>query len=360
TKGALVFGSSGAILGSGANLTLSSNAVTNAAIGMIGDTNPTTTFGSRIFNPSTSTAAFLLGADSSETLDFTNFPYMRLAAFNYTSGATPSGVSNATTFTGTIIPANSTYRLGGRYMSGALGAAGSTSTLVLGAKNILTAANSANFTFGQTALTDANNYTGGTVINGNAIAAVRIGVGSNAAFGTGTITIQGSQTTHLGNINGDHTLSNNITFESTSTGGLEFAADPGTGGMLNNTNQGTMSYLGTVDFGGRNNPTLTGRPRGGLFLGDLKNATSLNYTQGSGGYMSLLASSTNGGVAKSFTGTLSIGNDGVLVIDSASSLGGATTLAQAGATSANYSVLQLHGAATVSLASSVNVTVYPA
>ncbi|TSA31699.1 MAG: hypothetical protein D4R66_07010, partial [Opitutales bacterium] len=350
SQGALVFSSVGAILGSGANLTLSIVAGTNASIGLTGDTNPISTFGSRIANPSTSTAAFLLGADSSATLDFTNFPNMRLAAFQYTPGATPSGILIATTFTGTIVPANSTYLLGGRYATLSLASGLSTSTLVLGSKNILTGANAANFTFGQTALADSNNYTGGTVINGNAIAPVRIGVGSNAAFGTGTISIQGTQTTHLGTINGDHTLSNNISFDAISTGGLEFAADPGSGGMLNNPNQGTISYLGTVDFGGRVNPTITGRPRGGLFLGDMKNATGLNYTQGSGGYLSLLSTSTNGGVAKSFTGTLTIGNDSILVIDSPSSLGSATVL---NINSTNYSTLQLQGAGTITLSGSL-------
>ncbi|NBY36091.1 MAG: hypothetical protein EBQ59_01340, partial [Verrucomicrobia bacterium] len=273
SQGGLVFGSAAAILGSGANLTLSTVAGTNASIGLTGDTNPISTLGSRIANPSTSTAAFLLGADSSATLDFTNFPNMRLAAFQYTAGTTPSGVSNATTFTGTIVPANSTYRLGGRLATVSLATGITTSTLVLGSKNILTSSNAANFTFGQTALADSNDYTGGTVINGNAIAAVRLGVGSNAAFGSGTISIQGTQTTHLGTINGDHFLSNNISFDAASTGAFEFAADPGSGGMLSNPNQGTLSYLGTVDFGGRVNPTITGRPRGGLFLGDMKNAT---------------------------------------------------------------------------------------
>ncbi|NBR43244.1 MAG: hypothetical protein EBU04_10460, partial [Verrucomicrobia bacterium] len=150
-----------------------------------------------------------------------------LAAFQYTAGTTPSGVSNATTFTGTIVPANSTYRLGGRLATVSLATGITTSTLVLGSKNILTSSNAANFTFGQTALADSNDYTGGTVINGNAIAAVRLGVGSNAAFGTGTISIQGNQGTHLGTINGDHTLSNNISFDAASTGAFEFAADPG-------------------------------------------------------------------------------------------------------------------------------------
>ena len=203
---------------------------------VIGDTNPIAcTLGSRIANAAASTSAFLLGANSSATLDFTAFPNMRLSAFQFTAGSTPSAPAQATTFTGTIIPANGTYMFGGGEVTliGTVSAAG---TLVLAGKNQLTGTNSVNIADGYTTITGSNNYSGGTTLNGNGISTVRIGIGSNSAFGTGTITFAGSEEYFFGAVNGDHSVSNNISF-GTSTATWEAGTDQGTGGILANTSQ---------------------------------------------------------------------------------------------------------------------------
>jgi len=335
--GGLVFEDAAAIPGTGANITFN-NAVTNGAVGVIGDTNPIATLGGRIANPSasTTTGAFLLGADSSTALDFANFPNMRLAAFQFTPGATPTGPALATTYTGTITPAGGTYRFGGIIALGQTADKIAATTLVLPVKNQLTGSNAVNITYGQTTITGSNNYTGATTFNGNAIAQVRVGIGSNTAFGTSAVTLAGTQTVHFGMVNGDRTLSNNISFDGASTLAWEASADPGTGGILRNTSQGAISYLGTVNLGGRSNPNIVGRPGGTLFFGDITGgAGGINYTQGAGGYFSWLSTSANAGVAKTYTGNTSLGDNAVLVIDSASSVSAGNFLP-------NSSAIQLH------------------
>ncbi|MDP2322936.1 MAG: hypothetical protein Q8N51_02790, partial [Gammaproteobacteria bacterium] len=181
TQGTLYFSDMNAILGSGANITLSTAAGGNAAFGVANDTDPLSTLGGRIVNPSSATAAFLLSADSSAALNFSSYPNMRLAAFAFTNAdTTPTPLDHAVTFTGSIIPAAGTYRLGGAAPVQNTNAAAS--TLVLARDNILTGTNALNMTYGQLTLTAANNFSGGTVLNGNAITIVALGIGNNSAL----------------------------------------------------------------------------------------------------------------------------------------------------------------------------------
>ncbi|MDP2324067.1 MAG: autotransporter-associated beta strand repeat-containing protein, partial [Gammaproteobacteria bacterium] len=139
-------------------------------------------------------------------------------------------------------------------------------------------------------------------------------------------------------MNGDHSVSNNISFDGASTGTWVAGADNANDSILANTSQGTLSYLGTVDYGGRTSPTITGRPRGTLFLGDITNISgNLLYTQSATGYFSFLSTSANGGVAKTYAvGTTSIGGStttgGILVIDSNNSLGASGNITLAAST----------------------------
>jgi len=319
--GSLIFEDLAAIPGTGANITLSTTAANNAAIGMLGDTNPITTFGARLANPTTATAAFLLGADSSATLDFTGYTNMRLGAYSVrTPTATPTVPVNAVTFTGSITPAGGTYRLGGQGTS--ITNTQAIGTLVLGAKNQLTGTNLVNISSGGVTITATNNVSGATTLTNNGIEASILGIGSKAALGTSTITFVGGNTFRWGSVNGDQSVSNNIAWDPASTANWVPAGDAANDGILRNTNQGAMTYLGTINLAGRSNPTLTFRPGAGLFLGDFTGAaTGFTYSQSTGGYFSMLSTTANGGVAKTYSGTTALGDNTNLVIDSANSLG---------------------------------------
>ncbi|RFC45582.1 MAG: Autotransporter-associated beta strand repeat-containing protein, partial [Verrucomicrobia bacterium] len=346
--GALYFASTGAIPGTGANITLSTTVNGNAAIGVAGDTNPTTTFAGRIANAGSSTAAFLLGANSSAALDFTSYPNMRLAALAFQNASTtPIPLATAVTFTGSVTPAGGTYRFGGLApIQNTNAAAG---TLVLGRKDILTGANGLNLSFGALTITAANNFTGGTVIDGNAITVSSLGIGDNAALGTGAVSLQGTRIWAFGAVNGDHSVSNNINIDVNSTASTWIAG--GGGGtseysILNNTNQKTLSYLGTVDLKGRSTAlTIAGNVGGTLFLGDIANAgATLTLTAGANGYLSLLTTTANGGVPKTYSQNTTLTDNTNLVIDSASSLGTSGTINQS-----NSIILLQPGTGSISL-----------
>ncbi|WP_396274878.1 beta strand repeat-containing protein, partial [Hyphomonas sp.] len=319
--GSLIFEDLAAIPGTGANITLSTTAANNAAIGMLGDTNPITTFGARLANPTTATAAFLLGADSSATLDFTGYTNMRLGAYSVrTPTTTPTVPVNAVTFTGSITPAGGTYRLGGQGTS--ITNTQAIGTLVLGAKNQLTGTNLVNISSGGVTITATNNVSGATTLTNNGIEASILGIGSKAALGTSTITFVGGNTFRWGPVNGDQSVSNNIAWDPASTANWAPTGDAANDGILRNTSQGAMTYLGTINLAGRSNPTLTFRPGAGLFLGDFTGAaTGFTYGQTAGGYLSMLSTSANGGVAKTYSGTTVLGDEAILVIDSENSLG---------------------------------------
>jgi autotransporter-associated beta strand protein len=332
--GALYFGSTGAIPGTGTNITLSTTVNGNAAIGVAGDTNPTATFAGRIANAGTSTATFLLGADSSAALDFSSYPNMRLAALAFQNASTtPIPLATAVTFTGSITPAGGAYRFGGLLAIQNTNAAAS--TLVLGRKNILTGANGLDISNGALTITAANSFTGGTVITGgaNGTTSIPLGIGDNAALGTGVISLQGASRWVFGAVNGDHSISNNISISDLSSATTWMA---GAGGgtseysILNNTNQKTLTYLGTVDLGGRAAAqAIAGNVSGTLFLGDIASAgNTVTLSTGSGGYLSLLTATANGGVAKTYAQNTTLADNTNIVIDSASSFGasGAITL----------------------------------
>ena len=123
-------------------------------------------------------------------------------------------------------------------------------------------------------------------------------------------------------MNGDRSVSNNIAWNGASTANWVANGDTANDGILRNINQGAMTYLGTIDLAGRNNPSLTFRPGAGLFLGDFTGAaTGFTYAQTTGGYFSMLSTTANGGVAKTYSGTTTLGDNTNLVIDSENSLG---------------------------------------
>lgn len=146
-----------------------------------------------------STGAIALTAGSSENIDFTGYDTLSL------------GASTNSTYTGTLTPAGTTYRLGG---GGA--------TLTLSGTNALTGSNGLTVANGAVTLTGANNLTGATTVASNTLtlsgaaggvagSAVTVSPGatlaivSNTAAGSvtrasavtlnrGTLTVQGNAT----------------------------------------------------------------------------------------------------------------------------------------------------------------------
>ncbi|MBA4015629.1 MAG: hypothetical protein C0483_00425 [Pirellula sp.] len=354
SAGALIFKNLAAIPGTGANITLSETPGGNSAFGLDGDTNPLASLGARIANPLNATAAFTLGADSNVDFDFSAYPKMRLAAYAFTLP------TKAITYTGTITPANSTYMFGGTpYASDATNTLAT--TLVLANRNALTGVNALNMSYGNLTLLSSNNYTGGTTIDGNAVGNPVVGVGSNAAFGTGDILLSGNQTRALGAVNGDRYVANNISFAGTAQS-IVLGGDSGNDGVSNTANGGGLTYLGTITISSSHSaPAIVGRTSHQiLLLGNITNpalTTGLTFGVSTNSLTSLLATAANGGVAKTYTGT-SILNDGtVLVIDDDSALGVATNGVRLGSGTSTAANLRVQpGTAAVVLNASRTVT----
>lgn len=334
TAGALIFSNLNAIPGMGANITLSTTAGGNTAIGVIGDTNPLATFAGRIANPETATSGFLLGADSDVAFDFSAFPNMRLAGFAISTLADGLAPSRSVHYTGTITPAGSTYRFGGLLPNtgnGQSNAVAAATALILPASNTLTGANALDLSVGSLSIVAPNNFTGGTTLNPAATGYAALGFGHNAAIGTGGITLVGiGNNAAIGAVNGDQMLANRITFGAGETLSLVLGSNWFEGLPVNAGRGPTLTVLGTIDLNGRINPTFTNRIAGTLVLGDVTDSTNggngLTIGQSTGGYYSWLATAANGGVAKTYTGLTTFGANVIMVIDSAASLGASGNL----------------------------------
>ena len=278
---------------------------------------------------------------------------MRLAGFDvdsFAEGVAPT-VTRSPVFTGTIIPSSNGYRLGG---TGATNGSGtSLVTLVIGRSNVFTGTNQLNMSSGQVTITQTNDFTGGTTLTNNGIEANVLGIGSDAAFGTNTITFGASGNTfRTGAVNGDHYVANNISWGSNITSNWVLGGDQANDGILSNQNQGTLAYLGTIDMAGRPNPTITNRPRGTLILGDWKGGAGSGFTlaQSTGGYFSMLSTSGNAGVDKTYSGPTVVSVNAMVVIDGSSSFGsgGAVTMGS-GTTAASQTVQVQPGTSSVDL-----------
>jgi autotransporter-associated beta strand protein len=320
---------------------------------VLGDTNPIATFGPRITNPETATSTFLLGADSAADLDFTNYPNMRLGAYNVlTPTGTPASPSTATTFTGSITPAGGTYRFGGPLT--VIGNNQASATLVLARQNQLTGANGLNMGPGGLTLIANNNFSGATTLS-NALPSgsdsVMLGIGNDAVLGTSAVTFTGGATFRWGGVNGDHTVSNNIAWDPASTANWVPNANTANDSIFRNTSQTTLSYLGQINLNGRSTLLLTFRQGGALFLGDFTGGTSgYSIAQSAPGYLSMLSTPGNGGTAKTYSGQTTINVNGTLVVDSDASLGTGGTLALGSGTAAGSQTLQIQpGTASVNL-----------
>lgn len=360
--GILVLASTGpadvtALPGSGAtNQTLTIN-VGGAAV-LSGQSDPTALLNRVV---TTSAGAVSLDTNSSATIDLSAFSSLGLGAYSDVGG-TP------VYFSGTIIPNSNTYRFNsGQTTSG--GAFGAAATSVQAAINLLVLSRSntlvdngatprlGNFASGEYYITGYNAYSGGTSVGSvnSAYGASTVGVGNDSAFGTGAITASPSaaNTAYFGSVNGDHTLSNNITLGT--SGNLVL-----TGNTLNRgiANPGAMTYAGTMNLPA----TVNLYSEGGMdaiILGDLKPSgasTSVILNNNSGGLYSFLTL-PNGAAPKSQTSTVINNVTDVLVIDSDRSLGAVPSSAATNLTfSTGAGTLEVQpGTASVSLSANRNI-----
>jgi fibronectin-binding autotransporter adhesin len=329
TAGTLQFNSLAAIAGSGANVTVNSGAA--AAAGYAIDQ----TFLSRIVN--TSAGVIALGANSANALDFSS------AGANLTAASL--GADGNFTYSGTLTPNGTTYRLGGGSTAdnaGSLTVSSALNDAAAGPTSLVVSLNGT--TLGGVILTNSNGYTGSTTINAgaslqlgagsttgsipstsgivdNGILAVNrsnavaegtdfpggiTGSGGLSELGTGTLTILGTDT-YTGNTvidQGTIASSANLTF----TGGLVFGATSGS------TNHGALTLTGangtfgsltvqnnnatanTITLDGSKSLTINGPVSVGVVLNNAAASLLSNLTVASGSFTANLG-----------TGTLAIG-----------------------------------------------------
>ncbi|MEA3210849.1 MAG: fibronectin-binding autotransporter adhesin [Chthoniobacter sp.] len=330
--GYVVFADANAIPGDSSlvarSVTVNAN---NAAVLLAADPNPllsritTGSAGVLALNAASTTGT----APSTAFLDFSNNASLFLGAFS-NPGGTPAY------FGGTIIPAANTFRIGSAGMV-ANGAQGGTATAIQGSYNILAltrtnlladGASPRSLVLGSgiNLFTTWNSYTGGTstaATNGDS----DNGVGNDSPFGTGTFT---SNNTNgwLGPVNGDHTLSNNVT--ATAVGNFVVAGDTSRRGLANG---GALTYAGTLTLPLTVNLFAeTGREA--IYLGDVKASgatTGVTLSNNSNGLHAFLTTPV-GGVAKHQTVT-GIAINSTMIIDSDTSLG---TVPASATTSINF------------------------
>ena len=178
----------------------------------------------RIVDTSEGTVA--LTTDSSENLDF--------SASGADLTAASLGAVGTATYTGTLTPNGTTYRLGG-----------GGGTLVMANTNAVTGSNSlvvcGGGSGGSVVLSADNNYDGGTTLAGGNLA-----VGTDNAIGVGGLTFNGGGISS--DSTSDRTIANAVTFS-------------GDGSLGDTVNTGKVTLTGAVDLGAADR-TLTAHSTG--------------------------------------------------------------------------------------------------
>ncbi|MEY3895096.1 MAG: hypothetical protein RLZZ214_615, partial [Verrucomicrobiota bacterium] len=299
--GSIQIGTSGGLVGSGANATLqdwlTSGRISTSSTGSI----------------------MLTGITNSQNVDLTGYNSLFLGM----SSLVDLGAPNIVTYSGTLVPAGSTYRIG-HSISNA-------HTLVLNQTNQLTSARNLivgnGTTFGHVRLSAANDYSAGTSVSNNA----RLSISNAGALGGGAVAVSaGGELRLRDNINVTNTLTLNGGPSDTLIGALhnESGANAYAGGIT----VASGSRIGAANTAG-NSLTISG----GISLGT--NAVSFQAgTTGTyaGGDITVTTGAITGSGAvnkRNATGTLTLqtGNPawtgtmnlegGMLVIGSDSSLG---------------------------------------
>jgi autotransporter-associated beta strand protein len=253
TAGVLQFNAAASIAGSGRNLSISGTGV--AAAGYAIDQ----AFLDRIVTTSGGTAA--LATNSANNLDFTGL------------ATTSLGATGAFTYTGTLTPDGTNYRVGG----GAGVLTFSNANAFTGGSNVLNVVN------GIVALTATNNYGGRTNLLSGGI--LRIGVAD--ALPTGTTLSFG----------------NGTTFGATTIGNLDVQFNQTVAGLLANTNSASAN---TISIAQNRTLTINGAFTVGGYTGTGSPTTVLNIT-GDGALMVNGDFRTNAGTDGSYLTTVDLG-----------------------------------------------------
>jgi autotransporter-associated beta strand protein/T5SS/PEP-CTERM-associated repeat protein len=240
--GGVLFAAPNTIGGTGQTVTVNANGVAGAGPGF-DYTNLKGTFFNRIVP--TSAGVLALTQNSAENFDFS------ASGLNFTGASLGAGAGSNVTYTGTLTPNGSTYRLGG-----------GGGTLTLPNTNAITGANDllvAGAGGGTVALPSPNDFSGTVTVRGGNI----LSVSNQSALGTGAtpillsgggIGITGSTpvtiTRPIALSDGDDTIRVDNTAGATFSGGISIAGNANVNNSpLHKTGPGTATLTGTVDVG---------------------------------------------------------------------------------------------------------------
>jgi autotransporter-associated beta strand protein len=176
--------------------------------------------------------------------------------------------------------------------------------------------------FGNTLITGANDYSGGTALSGGSGGVV--GVGSDTAFGSGAVNINGS-TVVLFAAGGNRTLSNALTITTDFTVGSVLGPNDLTFGPASTT---TLAGTGTTR-------TITVTSAGNFTLNSVAGGTTaVNLAKAGGGSLTLTG-------ASGYSGTTTV-SAGSLIVAAGASINGAGAVA-GGAGTGNRAILGGNG-----------------
>lgn len=251
------------------------------------------------------------------------------AAFNFdfaTLGLTAAYLGSVGDFsyTGTLTPQGTTYRLGG-----------GGGTLTMANANAITGANSL-IVRENVVLPVANNHDGGTTLNADST----LTLGNNGSLGSGTFTIAGASTIQAsGTVNAPNPVSANANFTIGGTGTLTLGGDMtlNANRVITNSNTTNTTSFGAISG---NTRTLTINGDGSTTVSGNITTTTGTLTKNNAGILTLGGANTNSG--------LTTVNGGTLVLSGSNSSAGATTL--------NAGTLQLNSASNGGLASGLLTT----
>ena len=294
--GVVQFNSPAAMGGTGRDVTVNTNGVLIFGASF-GDANTATALSTRVTTGSQGTIA----AD--------NYPATAFDFSDTGAGLTGAflGAVGDVTYTGTLTPNWTTYRLGG-----------GGGTLTMANTNAVTGAGNSLIVGGNVVLSGANDYTGGTTVNSGAT----LLVGNAGALGSGTLTLAGGAVGAVGTIVttnavaasadfsiagageltlGDMTLSANRIITNNATGAATLGAVGGTDTNLTFSGAGTTAAAGVIGTGAG---TVT---QSGTGLTILSGANTYSGTTTvSAGTLRLAGSNTGDGATTISGGTLQL------------------------------------------------------
>jgi autotransporter-associated beta strand protein len=256
-----------------------------------------------------SAGAILLSGSSSASINFSTGGYTSLML----------GASANATFSGTLTPSGTTYRLGGGGLGG---------TLTLSGQNVLTGSNSlvvGNATtdgFGKILLSNSNDYSAGTTVTLGS----RLAISNGAALGSGAVEVTNGELALLGGV----TVNNTLNLNGSTTGivnvGNPLVSETGSNvwaGQVNltaasriaasDTAGNSLTIGGPLSLGGNGLTIQTGNATGGAIIinGQMSGAGAVSK---SGSNLLTLNGDNSGrsGTTTISAGTIAVGHDSAL------------------------------------------------